>query len=172
MRLTGKLDANVPMERAWTFLLDLNELAACVPGLQSIEQVDDSTFNGVIGAKVGPMGGRFSFKATITERHPPDRLVVTMDGEESTTGSRMGATITLALVLVDGGTRVSYLAEIALGGKLAIIGEMVLRATAGVLLNEFTQRMRRRLEASAGDSGEILPGARRGDHPPAQGGLP
>jgi carbon monoxide dehydrogenase subunit G len=149
MRLTGKLEAAVPVERVWTFLTDINEFAACVPGLQSIGQVDDSTLDGVIGAKVGPMGGRFAFRATITERHPPDRLVVTMDGEESATGSKMGATITLALVAVDGGTRVNYLADVALGGKLAIIGEMVLRATAGVLLNEFTQRMRRRLEAVA-----------------------
>lgn len=148
MRLKGKLDAGVPVDRVWTFLNDLNEFAACVPGLESVQQVDDSSFDGVIGAKVGPMGGRFSFRATITERHPPERLVVAMDGEESTTGSRMGATVTLALVAADGGTRVSYQAEVSLGGKLAIIGEMVLRATAGVLLNEFTQRMRRRLEAT------------------------
>jgi carbon monoxide dehydrogenase subunit G len=158
MRLSGKFDAQVPEERAWGFLLDLNQFAACIPGLESIHQLDDSTFDGVIGAKVGPMGGRFAFRATITERHPTDRLVVSVDGDESTTGSRMTATITLALAALDGGTRVSYQADVVLGGKLAIIGEMVLRATAGVLLGEFAQRMRRRLEAAAGDGAEVRGG--------------
>ena len=148
MRLKGKLDAKVPVDRFWAFLNDINQFTACVPGLESVQQVDDSTFDGVIGAKVGPIGGRFSFRATTTDRHPPDRMVVTVDGEESATGSKMGATITLALVPVDGGTRMSYQAEVALGGKLAIIGEMVIRATAGVLLDVFADRMRRRLEAT------------------------
>jgi carbon monoxide dehydrogenase subunit G len=150
MRLAGKVDAKVPQERFWTFLLNLDEFAACVPGLESIAQVDDSTFDGVVGAKVGPIAGKFTFRARITERHEPHRMVVAVDGAESVTGGKMGATINLALA--DTGERrtsLSYQADVALSGKLAIVGEMVIRVTAGVLLDEFADRMRRRLEATS-----------------------
>lgn len=149
MRLTGKLEAEVPVDRFWAFLNDINEFTACVPGLESVEQVDDSTFDGVIGAKVGPVAGTFTFRAAITERRQPERMMVTVDGTESATGSKMGATITLSLARIEERrTSLSYQTDVNLSGKLAIIGEMVIRATAGVLLDVFADRMRRRLEAT------------------------
>ena len=149
MRLAGKLEAGVPRDRVWAFLMDLDEFAGCIPGLESIAPVDDSTFDGVIGAKVGPITGAFRFRASITDRQEPDRMVVAVDGAESTTGSKLGATITLALAgLEERRTSVSYQADVNLSGKLAIMGEMVIRATAGVLLDVFADRMRRRLEAT------------------------
>jgi carbon monoxide dehydrogenase subunit G len=149
MRLTGKLEAGVPRDRVWAFLMDLDEFAGCIPGLESIAPVDDSTFDGVIGAKVGPIAGAFRFRASITDRQEPDRMVVAVDGAESTTGSKLGATITLSLAgIEERRTSLSYQADVNLSGKLAIIGEMVMRATAGVLLDEFADRMRRRLEAT------------------------
>ena len=153
MRLTGKLEAEVPIDRFWAFLGDLNQFAGCVPGLESIEQVDDSTFNGVIGARVGPVTSRFAFRATIAERREPEWMVVTVDGAESATASKMGAKITLALQ--ESGERrtsLAYEAHVSLSGKLAIMGEMVIRATAGVLLDEFADRMRRRLEGTPLDA--------------------
>jgi len=149
MRLKGKLDAKVPVDRFWAFLNDINEFAACVPGLESVQQVDDSTFDGVIGARVGPIAGSFIFRAAITERRQPERMLVTVDGAESATGSKMGAAITLALAGIgENRTSLRYEADVSLSGKLAILGEMVIRATAGVLLDVFAERMRRRLEAA------------------------
>jgi carbon monoxide dehydrogenase subunit G len=150
MRLAGKLEAGVPRDRVWAFLMDLDQFSGCIPGLESIAPVDDSTFDGVIGAKVGPIAGAFKFRASITDRQEPDRMVVAVDGAESTTGSKLGATITLALArLEERKTSLSYQADVALSGKLAILGEMVIRATAGVLLDVFADRMRQRLEAAA-----------------------
>ena len=153
MKLKGKLEAEVPVDRFWNFLIDINEFSACVPGLESIEQVDDSTFNGVVGARVGPMTGTFAFTATITERRPPDRMVVNVNGAESRTGSSVNASITLLLEAVsERRTRLIYDADVAVTWNLAVVGEMVLRVTAGILFDEFADRMRARLE---GDSSAV-----------------
>ena len=147
MKLKGKMEARAPVDRVWAFLTDLGQFAGCVPGLESIEQVNDSTFNGVVGVKVGPMTGTVKFTATITERRPPDRMVVGVNGAESRTGSAATASITLLLEAVEERrTRLVYDADVDVTGNLAVVGEMVIRVTAGILFDEFADRMRTRLE--------------------------
>lgn len=165
MRLKGKIDAAVSVQRSWAFLSDLHEFATCAPGLESIEQVDDDTFRGVIGTSVGPIAGRFAFQARIVERRPEERMAVAVDGTESTTGSRLGATVVLTLAPAGADrTSLAYDADVALAGRLAILGEIVIRATAGVLLDEFGERMRRHLERpSLRAGGASSPGAPTGE---------
>jgi carbon monoxide dehydrogenase subunit G len=41
-----------------------------------------------------------------------------------------------------------YRVNVTVGGRLAILGEMVLRATAGVMIGELVRCLRARLEAA------------------------
>src|SRR5262245_3941018 len=53
-----KLDKRYPLqvdaERAWQVLGDVRKVAACMPGAEITEQVDDTHFKGKVKAKVGP----------------------------------------------------------------------------------------------------------------------
>ena len=44
-------------------------------------------------------------------------------------------------------TELAYRAVVNIHGRLAIIGDMVIRATAALMLDEFTNRVRRNLES-------------------------
>jgi carbon monoxide dehydrogenase subunit G len=151
MRLQGAIEAHVSPARAWQLLDDPGALPAVLPGLESLEQVERDTLRGVLVAAVGPTAGRFEFEARIVERRPGQGLAVTVDGIEAATGSRLEARITLGLAdAAPGRTRVTYLAEVTPGGRLAILGEVVLRVTAGVFLREVSRRIRHRLEEPDG----------------------
>ena len=76
MIFEGKIDLDVPIAKTWDFLIDINKFSSCLPGLQEVKQIDDKTFDGVIAANVGPISGKFSFRAMIVESKPPDQMVV------------------------------------------------------------------------------------------------
>lgn len=47
-----------PTEKIWDFMMDVPSVSTCVPGVDSVSQVDADTFAGALKAKVGPIGVR------------------------------------------------------------------------------------------------------------------
>ena len=146
MIFDGKIDLDVPKQQAWDFLIDINKFSTCLPGIDEIKQIDDKTFDGVISATVGPISGKFSFRATIVESRPPDQMAVRTEGTDSVTKSTVNADMTVDLrEISENKTEMDYRADIKIKGRLAILGDMVLRATATLILQEFTRRLHKGL---------------------------
>lgn len=146
MIFDGKIDLDVPAEKAWDFLIDINKFSTCLPGIDEIKQVDDKTFDGMISATVGPISGKFSFRSTIIESRPPEQMVVRTEGTDSVTKSTVNADMTMNLVrAADDKTEMNYRADVQIKGRLAILGDMVLRATATLILQEFARRLNKAL---------------------------
>lgn len=152
MNFSGKIDVSVPAQNAWDLLNDIDRFSSCLPGLEKVTQIDDRTFDGVIGAAVGPISGKFSFRATIVESTPPKAMVVRTEGTDSVTKSTISGDLNLTLSEPQANrTELNYHAQVAIIGRLAILGDMVLRATATLLLEEFSRRLKRGLEEDAED---------------------
>lgn len=147
MIFEGKIDLRVPPAKAWDFLMDINQFSSCLPGMEKVAQIDDRSFEGVMGATVGPISGKFTFRSTIVESNPPKEFVVRTDGTDSATKSTMRVDMTVTLTEpVSDHTELAYHANVEIKGRLAILGDMILRATAVVMLEEFIRRLRKQLE--------------------------
>jgi uncharacterized protein len=143
MIFDGKIDLEVPAQKAWDFLIDINKFSTCLPGIDEVKQIDDKTFDGIISATVGPISGKFSFRSTIVESRPPEQMVVRTEGTDSVTKSTVNADMTVDLRSIsDAKSQMDYQADVKIKGRLAILGDMVLRATATLILQEFTRRLR------------------------------
>ena len=150
MILDGKIDLDVPAEKAWDFLIDINKFSTCLPGIDEVKQIDDKTFDGVISATVGPISGKFNFRSKILESRPPEQMVVRTEGMDTVTKSTVNADMIVDLRSISGcKSQMEYKADIKIKGRLAILGDMILRATATLILQEFT----RRLHKGLGDHG-------------------
>jgi len=146
MIFDGKIDLDVPVNKAWDFLIDINKFSACLPGIEEVKQIDDKTFEGALGATVGPISGKFKFRATIVESRPPDQMVVRTEGTDSVTKSIVNTDMTVDLrELSSNKTQMDYKADVKIKGRLAILGDMILRATATLILQEFTRRLHKGL---------------------------
>jgi carbon monoxide dehydrogenase subunit G len=146
MILDGKIDLDVPVQKAWDFLIDINKFSTCLPGIDEVKQVDDKTFDGIISATVGPISGKFNFRSTIVESNPPEQMVVRTEGTDSVTKSAVNADMTVDLRRIsDTKSRMDYKADVKIKGRLGILGDMVLRATATLILQEFTKRLHKGL---------------------------
>jgi len=146
MIFDGKIDLEVPMQKAWDFLIDIKKFSTCLPGIDEVKQIDDKTFDGIISATVGPMSGKFNFRSTIVESKPPEQMVVRTEGTDTVTKSMVNADMIVDLRRVsDTKSQMDYKADIKIKGRLAILGDMVLRATATLILQEFTRRLHKGL---------------------------
>lgn len=150
MVFEGKISVNVPPDETWDFVLDIRKFASCMPGLDKIEQIDERTFDGVITAKVGPISGHFNFRSSIVESQAKEALKVRIEGSDSVTGSTLTANVDARLEQPsERQTDLEYRAEVEIKGRLAILGDMIIRATASLILDEFSKRLRTALEAEA-----------------------
>jgi 2-furoyl-CoA dehydrogenase large subunit len=146
MKLDGTIEIAAEADAVWRVLIDPRDLAACVPGVEDVRQIDDRTFEGMVHASIGPIDGRFDFRTVMTRVDFPDGLIVEVEGTDSMTRSRVLAHVEAALLSAGPTTTLTYRATISTKGRLAIIGDMVLRATAGVMIGQVTRCLRDRLE--------------------------
>lgn len=150
VQLDGKIAIAAPPAEVWALLLDPERLASCVPGVRDVRAVDARTFTGAIGAAVGPLQSDFSFTTVVVRETFPDDLGVEMEGTDAMTKSTLRAEVTITLAEPEPGrTEMRYRATITVKGRLAILGEMILRASAGAMIGEVAKRMRAQLEAAA-----------------------
>jgi uncharacterized protein len=147
VRLEGAIDIAAPIDVVWPVVIDPTDLAACVPGVSEVRRIDDRTFEGGIRAAVGPIDGDFRFRAVLDDVTPHETLTVRVEGTDSITRSVVVAEVIASLAArAGGGTTLRYTATISTKGRLAIIGDMVLRATAGMLIGQVTRCLKARLE--------------------------
>ncbi|MHB8618110.1 MAG: CoxG family protein [Chloroflexota bacterium] len=148
MEFDGRIRLRAERTAVWELLLDPNRLAACLAGVEEVRRVDEQTFEGVIAASVGPVSGKFSFHAQIAESRPPADMVAHMEGVDSVTKSTLTTDVFIGLdEPAAQQTELTYRAVVNVKGRLAILGDMILRATASLMLEEFARRLRGQLAA-------------------------
>ena len=149
MKYKGEVELNAPAMRVWDVVLDVDQFAACFPGVEDLVRVDDETFEGTMRAKVGPVSGNFAFRASIIDSTPPTQLTSRVEGQDSLTKSTMTGDIVMNLTeTTPGSSNLAYNAEVKIKGRLGIIGDMVFRATGAQIIEEFFKRLRERVEAA------------------------
>lgn len=146
MNYKGTVEIDAPALDVWDFVLDVDRFASCMAGVEDLVRVDDRTFTGKMRAKVGPISGEFAFQAQIVDAQEPVTLTAHVEGTDTLTNSTMTADITMNLVAKnDSSTELDYQATVDVNGRLAIIGDMVLRATGAQVIKEFFKRLREQI---------------------------
>ena len=75
MKIDNEFTVNVPIDRAWAVLTDLEGIAPCMPGAQ-LTGVDGDVYSGKVKVKVGPVISEYAGTAHVRRegrRRPPRR---------------------------------------------------------------------------------------------------
>ena len=97
---------------------------------------------GAAGLK-GSYGGRIELR----EKHPPESLTLTFDGQGGP-GFVRGAT-DIRLSIEAGGTRVTSQADVQVGGLIAAVGSRLIDVTVRKLADDFFRRLAAEIDAGA-----------------------
>src|SRR5947209_14380511 len=59
MNFSGTQTIAAPIDKVWAFLLDVNNVAACAPGFQSLEELDEEHWKAVVAVGIGSIKAKF-----------------------------------------------------------------------------------------------------------------
>ena len=168
MEFDNSFEVPLPPDEAWKVLLDIKRIAPCMPGAELTEVLDQDTYMGKIGVRLGPVALTFAgvvkFEQIDAAAHTAR---VAAQGTDAKGRGGANATSVFRLEPAAGGSKVLVHTDLALSGAVAQYGRGVgiIQATAAQLMNQFATRLKDNLA-----QGSVAPQARaRGRRP---SGLP
>jgi uncharacterized protein len=131
--------------QVWAAILDPAVLAACIPGCESMTGSIEAGYEAVVVQKVGPVSARFTGLVTLSDIQPGQSVTITGEGKGGAAGfAKGGAKVTLAAE--GAGTRLAYVVEASVGGKIAQLGSRIIDGFARKLADQFFERFAETVE--------------------------
>ncbi|HEY4027508.1 MAG TPA: SRPBCC family protein, partial [Candidatus Dormibacteraeota bacterium] len=160
MLIENAFEVKAPPERVYSFLLDVNEVVACMPGAEMAEQVDPQTFKGRVRIKVGPVTVAYNGVARISERDDARRTaILEADGRETTAQGSARSRSAMAVEPSDTGSTVRISTEFTVAGRAAQFGRGLMEDISRRLVAQMADGIRERLEAAPAAAGGPAPQA-------------
>ncbi len=134
-------------EPLWDFLMDVPKVARSLPGVETVNQIDDTTYEGILKVRVGPISLRLQGKIVLEQR----------DRENWRATLRAEATDRMAAGTVKGKTSMElkeispketeFLVEtdVSILGKIGEFGQPIIRRKADKMLQEFVENIKKQL---------------------------
>ena len=144
MKIEGSYDFPAPRPKVWAALLDPTRLAAAMAGCEKLEAVGEGEYRATLKVGVGAVKGTFEGKVTLADLEPPSRYKMALEGSGGPGFVRGAAALELAEV--QGGTRLSYSADVQIGGLIASVGQRMLGGVAKMILDDFFSRMSEQIQ--------------------------
>lgn len=148
IHIEKEFDVPQPVDEVWEFLTDPRCIVSCLPGAKLLDAIDERTFRGEIGMKLGPIGTIFKGVIRFDELEPSDHhVVMTGEGRDDLGVGSVRMTMTSNLTAADdGGTHVWVSQSVSLAGRLASFGRGgVIQSVADVVFGRFTGCVRQKL---------------------------
>lgn len=144
MNFEGSIEVKAPRSNVWNFVIDPNKIGNCLPDLKSLQVEADNKFTAVAKVGIGFMKGDFRFQLAIVEQNPPSHA--RLKGTGAGGGSSMTMDTSIDLEDSGEGTKLSYKADVQIGGTLASVGQRVISRTVEKTLGEVFACVRSQLE--------------------------
>jgi carbon monoxide dehydrogenase subunit G len=137
MELTNEFHVNVPVQRAWAVLTDIETIAPCMPGA-ALEEIEGDEYRGGVKIKVGPITAQYKGKATFLSKDDVNHVaVLKAEGRDTKGQGNASATITATLKAAGDGTDVVVSTDLTITGKVAQFGRGVLADVSSKILGQF-----------------------------------
>ncbi|MFT5116323.1 MAG: CO/xanthine dehydrogenase FAD-binding subunit/carbon monoxide dehydrogenase subunit G [Parasphingorhabdus sp.] len=138
MLLQGHFEINAPRAQVWNQITNPGLMAACIPGCESIEQIDATTYQAIVAIGVGVVKAKFNLLIEVTEENPLHEVRSRTSGLEGKRTSTLNAENRVWLAELDNGhTRVDYESEVSITGRLGKFGLGIMRKHVEKMSGQF-----------------------------------
>jgi carbon monoxide dehydrogenase subunit G len=139
MKIEGSADIPAPRDKVWAAFLDPDVLAKALPGCEKLEAIAPNEYKATMKVGVAAIKGTFEGKVKLSDLEPPNRYRMAVEGSGGPGFVRGDAG--MQMTDVDGGTKVSYDADVQVGGLIASVGQRMLGGVTKMMLDQFFTRM-------------------------------
>ena len=177
MKLENEFSVNVPLERAWETLLDIETVAGFLPGAKIEPTDEEGVFKGAMKIRVGPMSMSYQGTARLASVDEENRTVdLEVRAKEAKGQGTAAAVIHNQVVDENGATRVKAVTDLQVTGRQAQFGRGIMQDVAGRMLTDFARRFEAYLleggENGAAATAEAEPAAAAADSGEAASAAP
>ena len=147
MNFSQTCSISASRQKVWNFLMDMENVSCCLPGVDSMEKLEEGIYQGVYKIKVGPIA--LKFQGTLQfEVRDQQRWHAGMRAEAKDRRLGGGVRARLEVDLTEQGTdqtemRVNLESHVL--GKVGEFGQPVMRKKTDAILQEFARQVSERL---------------------------
>jgi len=148
--INQQFEVSQPIEAVWNFFGDIPQVASCLPGADLTDVIAEDHYGGTVLIRLGPVKLEFGGEAKISQRNEATKTI-TVDASGADKKGRGQAALGLnaRLAPVAKGTKVEISMDLQLSGAAAQYGRGLIADVTAVLLGQFADAMRVRLDAIA-----------------------
>lgn len=147
MKIDGEFQIAAHQQRVWDSFWDDATMRAWVPGCQKATWEGTQRVTAEVTQSVAHLKADFEFDLEVAGQDAPSMLRLQGTGEGKGIGTSVEVTVEIALATVDdGATRVSYESEVHITGRLAMVGEIVLKLKAKEVQGQMVRAVKMALE--------------------------
>jgi carbon monoxide dehydrogenase subunit G len=134
-----------PRDAIWALLDDPSGLARVLPGAESLVADGPERWTGVLASRVGFLTNRADAVARVTDVRRPDHMRLEIEGRPRGLAGSFQASIPFDLVEDGPATRISYVVDLSVTGRLAAFGLPILRDTLSKQVTQLVANLGREL---------------------------
>jgi len=138
MKLNGSYKLNVKKEIVWEALNDANILKQCIPGCETFEKENDTSFKVSATNQIGPMNATFSGNVLLSNIVKNESYTLSGEGHSSVGFANGRADV--KILEENEITILSYEVNLNVGGKIAQLGSRLINGVAKKMSDYFFGR--------------------------------
>lgn len=142
-----------PMDRVWSFLMDVPSVAKCAPGVESVEPLGDDRYRGTLKVSVGPIRLSLQGDVYIVERDDAAKKAsMRADAADKRAGGAVKAVLSMALTEPpDGatGTQLRLDTDATVMGRIGEFGQPIIKKKAEQMMNEFAKNLEQAISSGS-----------------------
>ncbi len=139
MKIQGTQTVNASRERVFGAVVDPTIIAKLLPGCEKLEPVGEDTYRVKMKLGLGAVSGSYQGTVRVSEKQPPERLRLTVNGRGPWGFAEGDGTLTLTEE--GGGTKIEYAGELKVGGMIASVGQRLFDAAAKMVIGQFFKNL-------------------------------
>src|SRR5215813_1866791 len=145
MKLEGSYEVKAPREKVWNAFLDPATLQKAIPGCEKLELIGADEYKATLKIGVAAVKGTFEGKVRLQDKKPPESYKLAAEGSGGPGFIRSDTLITLTES--GSGTKVTYTADVQVGGLIASVGQRMLGGVSKMMADKFFTNMSELLQA-------------------------
>jgi uncharacterized protein len=153
MEFDNSFEVPLPVDNAWKVLMDIRRIAPCMPGAELTDVVDERTYKGRIGVRLGPVALVFAGTVKFDEIDEANRRArVAAQGSDAKGRGAANAVASFHLEPAGDGTKVLVHTNLTLSGAVAQYGRGVgiIQMTAAQIITQFANNLKAQLAKEGG----------------------
>lgn len=150
MKFNQRAVIPVARELLWDFLMDVPKVATSLPGVETISQIDDSTYQGTLKVRVGPISLNLQGKIILEQRDRSNwRAALRAEASDRMAAGAVKGKTTMELKEISPKeTELLVETDVNILGKIGEFGQPIIRRKADGMLREFVENIKKQLAGS------------------------